>query len=44
MRRHEQEDAHRRLAAEGRLCERVDDKYDRDDREEDAVDIDVGKR
>ena len=32
------------LEAEGRLCERVDHKNDQDDREEDAVDVDVGKR
>ena len=29
---------------EGQLRERVDDENDRDDGEEDAVDVDVGKR
>ena len=32
------------LETEGPLRKRVDDKYDSDEREEDAVDVDVGKR
>ena len=44
MRRHEEEDAHRRLAAEGRLHERVDHKNDQDDGEKNRVDVYCGKR